>query len=53
MLLAYFFSYVMHKDIEQGGEITDIDVKGSLLVTVLLSICMAVLSYDDDIIRFY
>ena len=53
MLLAYLLSYVVQHDIEQGGEITDINVKGSLLITVLLSFCMALLSYDDDIILFY
>ena len=53
MLLAYWLSYLSNQDIEQGKVITDIDVKGTLLVTALLSLCMALLSYDDDIILFY
>ncbi len=53
MLVAYLLSYIARQDIEQGSIIADIDVKGTLLVTVLLSVCMALLSYDDDIILFY
>jgi hypothetical protein len=53
MLLAYWFSYVANQDIEQGKVIADIDVNGTLLVSALLSLCMALLSYDDDIILFY